>query len=91
MNLTNREAYENDMNELQKLRKENDFLSAAIKQLKEDYTTLEDKLIDERKRYEFKINDLEIRLEWLKEMNTGLIKLSMEVIRLYDGDENEDN
>lgn len=91
MSLSNREVYEANMYELDKLKEENNFLSAAMKQLKEDYTALEDKLIDERKRYEFKINELEARLGWLKDMNTGLIKLSMEVIRLHDGEENEDN
>lgn len=37
MSLTNREA---NMYELDKLTEENNFLSAAMKQLKEDYTVL---------------------------------------------------
>lgn len=83
--------YESNINEHQKLKKEKDFLSSVVKQLREDYVALNDKLIDERKRYELKINELEARLKWVQDMNKGLIELSMKVMDLYDGDENEDN
>ena len=56
MSLMNREVYENNMNELEKLRWES-------------------------KHYEYVINELEKRIEWLKQMNKGLIDLSMEVLR----------
>lgn len=63
MSLTNREVYEANINELKKLRIQNDFIT---------------------KRYEHEISELEKRIEWLKQMNKGLIDLSMEVLRRTD-------
>lgn len=35
----------------------------------------------DRTRYEYQINELEKRIEWLKQMNEGLVKLSREILR----------
>ena len=91
MNLTNREAYDEDIRELSKeykqlqedydkLKEEFLFTDGALKELKSEHIGLRDEFLEQQEYYENRLNELKEENSWLKDLCKQITKLSLEVI-----------